>query len=146
MAWFTDKDGKEFVEVDGLGVFPVLANDPTPSALNDRRGNPVVWPSVRRLRLDQDDNLVVYACADCSYVNKSANSIRPHRNKHRKQDPEVTELVRATLRTALSAAAPDQSTKIEKLAADLAEWKRRALTAEQQLSALRQAWQRVTGS
>lgn len=147
LEWRTDSDGKQVVEVDGVGTFPVLANDPTPSALTDAKGRPVLWPSVRRLTLA--DDLVVYGCADCSYANRSANSIRPHRNKHRGQrkaaDDEVTALLRTTLRTALGGALPDDSAKIEKMKADRDEWKRRALAAERQLSALRQAITGVTG-
>ncbi|MBV9822284.1 MAG: hypothetical protein JO144_08575, partial [Actinobacteria bacterium] len=99
MSWHTDADGKQFVEVEGLGVFLVLANDPTPSKLNDAKGHPVVWPSVRKLTLG--DDLVVYGCADCTYCHRSPDSIRPHRNKHRQLKTPATDETTAILRNAI---------------------------------------------
>jgi hypothetical protein len=150
MTWHTDNEGKQFVEVDGLGVFVVLANDPTPSKLNDAKGQPVVWPSVRRLTLG--DGLVVYGCADCTYCHRSPDSIRPHRNKHRQlktANGDVTAILRDAIRSIDGGS--DRETekltaRVERLTADRDEWKRRALTAERQLSALRQAIAGVTGS
>lgn len=143
MSWYTANDGQQFVDVNGVGVFPVLSNEATASKLNDNAGKPILWPSVRELRLAAD--LVVYGCADCSYANKSANSVRPHRNKHRGQkQAAVNGEVTALLRNALREVAPDQSAKIEKLTAEREEWKRRALAAERRWSALRQAFSGVT--
>jgi hypothetical protein len=145
MTWGTDPDGKQWVDVEGIGVFPVLSNEATPSSLKDRNGNVVCWPSVRKLVLSGD--LVVYACADCSYVNRSENSIRPHRNKHRGKnkppDDEVTELLRSTIRTALGGELPDRTAEIEKLTVDRDAWKQRALKAERAMSGLRQALGRL---
>jgi hypothetical protein len=144
MTWHTDAEGKQFVKVDGLGVFVVLANDPTPSKLNNAKGDPVVWPSVRKLTLG--DDLVVYGCADCTYCHRSADSIRPHRNKHRKLNGAASDETAAILRNAIRSLgggddreAEKLRSKIDRLTAERDDWKRRALKAERRLSTMRQA-------
>lgn len=129
----------EFAEGQLLNA-AVLLDKPTLSPIETRKGAPVYWDSIRTLSLATGQT--VYGCADCDYAAASHLQVRPHRNAHRKVKADgdtssvagVVKDVRTLIRKVES---------VDKLTADLNKWKARALDAERDLSALRQALGKV---
>jgi len=130
----SDEHELGMVEVDDVGIFPIVSDLATLSPIQDPRKQPVYWNSIRTLNIGV--GIEVYGCADCDYVAKSPGQVRPHRNAHAKAKVTTTngELSKtvADLRDVLRAV--DQ---VAQLTAERDEWKRRALAAERDLAAIR---------
>lgn len=110
----------------------VVAENPAPSSLTDKNGNPVYFKQIRTLTLDNGD--VVYGCAHCDYTAETVNSVRPHLNKHRDVKP----------RPAASSAVTVLAEENVRLTAEVERWRQRARDAEKTLAAIRRAWAKVT--
>ena len=107
----------------------VIADEPTEAPMRAMGGAPVLWQQTRTLLLA--DGSTTYGCVHSDYTSDNMRSIRPHLNKHRTvpaaSEAEVDPLDRLTLG------------EIRHQLAAAAEWKARAVRAEQHLSMLRAA-------
>lgn len=143
IRWWTTPGGQQFVGVNGFS-YRVLSNTDTDSGIKDRSSQPILWPSIRTLDFVDETGLPrrVYGCADCGYAAQKHGQVRPHRNAHRLPKTggvpaEIVTNLKDLIRRADAA---------DRVAADRDDWKRRALTAERRLSALRQAVGKVMDS
>lgn len=120
--------------VNGLEV---IADEPTEAPMRDKTGKPIFWQQTRTLLLT--DGSTVYGCAHCDYTSPNVRSIRPHLGRHNKARTTPTASASATVDGDPVREVLARLEGYEKLAADLEEWKRRALTAERHLRAIRSA-------
>lgn len=132
----------EFAEGEGeVRAVAVLLDKPTLSPIETRKGQPVYWDSIRTLSLATGDT--VYGCADCDcdYAAPTHLQVRPHRNAHRELKTDGGNSVAGVVKDVRSLIRKVES--IDKLTTELNKWKARALDAERDLSALRQALGKV---
>ena len=120
-------------EVDGKAV---IAVESAKSNWKGRNGEHLEFRQILRLLLD--DGSEVYGCLHCDYTHASPNSVRPHLNKHRKPKAEVGDQDAEAAGLSLAKIARVLRSH-ERTTAELEEWKRRALTAERELRAIRKA-------
>jgi len=120
--------------VNGLAV---IASEPAHAPISTAR-KPVRFKQIMSLLLE--DGTEMYGCLHCDYAAPSHMQVRPHLAKHTREanraraENDSTAPREMSLDNLLKSVA-----KLDELTADRDTWKRRALTAEHQLKAIRSA-------
>lgn len=140
MKRFLTAEGDQLmlVEVEDIGDFKIISDQPTRAPINTWDDKPIFWTRIRTLTLE--GGLVVYGCGECDYVAKSAMSVRPHLNRHKQRPAKSPDspLVDSLMEVVHRADSADR--RVEKMKSERDEWKRRALKAEGDLEMLKRVF------